>query len=173
MTQALLVIDVQTGTFDGLHCAPMPGGPELIRACQRAIAWARQQALPVIWIQHHEPGGAMDGMGFEIDARLQPLAHEKRVTKRQPSAFEGTALGDNLVALGVTHPVLVGLQSDCCVRATAQAAQARGLNPIVVADAHHTWPNGEHSADAIRSRINQELAQAGIAVLPLADLPTA
>lgn len=162
---SLIVIDVQRAAFVGEWA--MPDGDELVAACQRAIAWARAQGHAVIWVQHHEPGGAFDGEGFAIEPRLAPAADEPRILKTEPSSLTNAALARLLA--GQKRVLLSGLQSDCCVRATALAAHAAGLPVSVIADAHHTWPSEGRSAAAVREAINTELAAAGI---PLTTLDT-
>jgi nicotinamidase-related amidase len=162
----LLVIDVQQAAFTGEWA--MPDGHSLIAACQRAIAWARAQGHAVLWVQHHEPGGAFDGAGFAIEPRLQPAGSEPRILKTEPSSFTNAALAQLLA--GKERVLLCGLQSDCCVRATALAGQQLGLPITVIADAHHTWPSEGRTATQIRDAINTELAAAGIPLTQLANL---
>ena len=167
---ALLVIDVQCGAFDGRLCPPMPDGDALLAACRSAVDWARQQQVPVFWIQHSEPGGPMDGPGFEIDPRLNPGPEEPRFTKTVPNAFEETSLAQALQNAGRSQPILIGLQSDCCIEASTRGAQALGLQPRLVPDAHHTWPDRGLSAEALRDEISQALEHAGVALIPLPQL---
>ena len=163
---ALLVIDVQRAAFLGELA--MPDGDTLVAACQRAIGWARGHGHAVIWVQHHEPGGPFDGHGFAIEDRLAPAADEPRILKTEPSSFSNAALQPLLA--GKRRVLLTGLQSDCCVRATALAGHALGLPVQVVADAHHTWPSEGRSAPALRDAINAELAAAGIPLTTLDSL---
>lgn len=167
---ALLVIDTQRGAFDASLVGDwaMPDGDTLIAACQQAVAWARRTGAAVIWVQHHEADGPMKGDGFAIDPRLQPLPSEPRILKSEPSSFSNTALAPLLA--GKRRVLLAGLQSDCCVRATALAGHAAGQPVTVIADAHHTWPSEGRSANEVRDAINTELAAAGIPLLTLADL---
>ncbi len=155
---ALVVIDTQVGAFTGEWA--MPNGDALIAACGSAAATARERGWPVLWVQHHEPGGPMDGAGFAIDPRLSPAANEPRIVKTEADAFSNAALAALLA--GQDRILLCGLQSDCCVRATAFGGQARGLPVEVLADAHHTWPSEGRSATEVRNRINEELHAAGI-----------
>jgi nicotinamidase-related amidase len=167
---ALLVIDVQCGAFDGRLCPPMPDGDSLVRACEQAIGWARRRGVPVLWIQHSEPSGPMDGPGFDIDPRLTPRPDEARFTKTTPNALEVPSLVQALTQRGVRQPILVGLQSDCCIEGTTLGALALGLQPWVVSDAHHTWPDRGLSAEALRDQISAQLAQAGATLLSLHTL---
>lgn len=171
--QALLVIDTQRGAFDPALVGDwaMPDGDALIAACQGAVAWARGQGAAVIWIQHHEADGPMNGEGFAIDPRLAPAAGEPRILKTEPSSFSNAALAPLLAGKG--RVLLAGLQSDGCVRATALAGQAAGFPVAVIADAHHTWPSEGRTATQVRDAVNAELAAAGIPLLSLAALPLA
>lgn len=155
---ALVVIDTQVGAFTGEWA--MPEGDALIAACQAAVAEARRLGHKVLWVQHHEPGGAMDGAGFAIDPRLAPAGNEPRVVKTEPDAFSNAALAALLQ--GEDRILLCGLQSDCCVRATALGGQALGLPVAVLAHAHHTWPSEGRSATEVRDAINTELHAAGV-----------
>jgi nicotinamidase-related amidase len=155
---ALVVIDVQRGAFSGDW--PMPDGDALVAACRRAVAHARAAGWTLLWVQHHEPGGPMDGTGFAIDPRLDPAPGEARIVKTEPDAFSNAALGALLG--GCSRVLLAGLQSDCCVRATALGGRQRALPVEVIADAHHTWASEGRSALAIRDAVNAELAAAGI-----------
>jgi nicotinamidase-related amidase len=155
---ALVVIDVQVGAFAGKWA--MPDGDTLVAACAAAVADARTQGWPVLWVQHHEPDGPMDGAGFAIDPRLAPAANEPRIVKTEPDAFSNAALAALLS--GQERILLCGLQSECCVRATAFGGQQRGLPMAVLAGAHHTWPSGGKSAAEVRDAVNDELSAAGI-----------
>lgn len=166
MKTALVMIDTQRGAFTGQWA--MPDGDALVAACQQGIAHARAAGWTLIWVQHHEPGGAMDGEGFAIDPRLAPATDEPRILKTEPDAFSNAALGALLQ--GHERILLAGLQSDCCVRATALGGLARQLPVAVLADAHHTWPTEGRSADAIRTAVNTELQAAGVPLTQLAAL---
>lgn len=165
---ALVVIDVQQGAFNGDWAMPAAEQAALITACQQAIAWARAAGHTVLWVQHHEPGGPMDGAGFAIDPRLAPADTEARLLKTEPSAFQNAATAALLA--GHERILLCGLQSECCVRATALAGHALGLPVAVIGDAHHTWPGEGRSAAEIRDAVNTELATAGIPLQLLTDL---
>lgn len=167
---ALLMIDVQCGAFDGRLCPAMPDGDALVAACRQALDWARTQGIPVLWIQHSEPGGPMDGTGFEIDPRLDPWPTEPRFTKTVPNALEVPALVQALHELGCQRPLLAGLQSDCCIEATTRGALALGLQPCVIRDAHHTWPDRGLSATALRDEVSAQLALAGASLIDLHTL---
>ncbi|MEO6277632.1 isochorismatase family protein [Roseateles sp.] len=166
MSAALIIIDTQVGALTGQWA--MPDGDALIAACQSAVAHARAKGWTVIWVQHHEPGGAMDGAGFAIDPRLEPAADEARVLKVEADAFSNAALGQLLS--GYDRILLAGLQSDCCVQATALGGQRRGFPVTLVADAHHTWSRQDLTAAAVRDRVTRELREAGIPLTTLVEV---
>lgn len=166
MSTALVIIDTQVGAFTGQWA--MPDGDALIAACRRAVAHARTRGWTVLWVQHHEVAGAMDGAGFAIDPRLEPADDEARIVKVLPDAFSNAALAQLLA--GHDRILLAGLQSDCCVQATALGGQRRGLPMALLADAHHTWPQQGFTAAAVRDRVNDELRAAGIPLTNLAEV---
>ena len=168
MKTALVIIDTQLGAFTGEWA--MPDGDGLIAACQAAVAHARKHGWTVLWVQHHEPAGAMDGAGFAIDPRLAPAGDEARILKVEPDAFSNAALAQLLSSHD--RILLAGLQSDCCVQATALGGHQRGLPVELVADAHHTWPQQDLSAATVRDEVNRRLREAGIPLTTLAEVLT-
>ncbi|MBW8844958.1 MAG: isochorismatase family protein [Burkholderiales bacterium] len=166
MKTALVIIDTQVGAFTGEWA--MPDGDALVATCRRAVAHARAQGWTVLWVQHHEPAGAMDGAGFAIDPRLEPADGEARIVKVEADAFSNAALAQLLS--GHDRILLAGLQSDCCVQATAAGGKRRGLPVTLVGDAHHTWPQKDLSAIEVRDQVNRQLAEAGVPLTTLAEV---
>ncbi len=58
---ALLVIDLQVGNFE--DAAPVYGGSDLLAKISRLIARARAAGVPVVYVQHCGPEGAIDQPG--------------------------------------------------------------------------------------------------------------
>jgi nicotinamidase-related amidase len=110
----------------------------------------------------------MDGPGFAIDPRLAPATDEPHILKVEPDAFSNAALAPLLA--GHDRILLAGLQSDCCVQATTLGGQQRGFPVTVVADGHHTWPQKELTAAAVRDHVNHELREVGIPLTTLAEV---
>jgi nicotinamidase-related amidase len=171
---ALLVIDVQRGAFDGARCPPIARPRELVEQIGAAIRLARAAALPIVFVQHSEPGGVFaEGTAqFELHEALVPARGELRITKRQSSSFADTRLAAELARLSVREVVLCGLQSEHCVYNTALGALTRDLRTTVLSDAHSTWPTPTETAEAICARINTELVRQGVHLCPTRDLPT-
>jgi len=173
MTRALLLVDLQSGAFDGRHCDPMPDGEPLIATCLQLLAGARRRGEPVVWIQHAEAQRNAPmyrhGAGFAIDARLNPADDEPRIVKTEADAFNGTPLQATLKKLGVDTLVIAGLQSELCVQATAEAALRLGYPTSLIRDGHHTWPKSGHSATEVRKRVNEFLEDAGVTLISARD----
>ena len=129
----LLVVDVQVGVM-----AEAWQAPRVIGNVARVVARAREQGVPVIWVQHanHElqPGTP----AWQWVPALQPAAGEPRIFKRYNSGFEDTTLDAELARLQATHIVLAGAATNWCIRATAYGALERGYDLSLVRDAHTT-----------------------------------
>lgn len=167
---ALVVIDLQRGMFEGAS-GPLDEADALLARVTGMLAKARARGQPVIYVQHD--GGPGDELQrgtplWPIDARVAPKDGEPIVEKTEPSAFERTGMTKLLKARGIDSLVICGAQSDCCVRATAKAAQEAGYGVTVVKDAHSTFDSSEGKAKDLRQAINDELAAAGIELLPAA-----
>lgn len=131
---ALLVVDVQQGVMAGCWDAA-----RVAARVAQAVALARQQPVPVIWVQHADDDKRLPGSAaWQWVQALQPAPDETRVHKRHNSAFEQTPLEDELARLGISHLVLCGAATNWCIRATAYAALERGYDLTLVADAHTT-----------------------------------
>jgi nicotinamidase-related amidase len=131
---ALLVVDVQQGVMAGCWDAP-----RVVGCVAQAVALARQQPMPVIWVQHADDDELLPGSAaWQWVPALQPAPDEIRVHKRHNSAFEQTPLEGELARLGISHLVLCGAATNWCIRATAYAALERGYDLTLVADAHTT-----------------------------------
>ncbi len=132
---ALVVIDVQVGVV--ATCADVQG---VISRISSLVSRARDAVAPVIWVQHADDYYLVrDSKEWELAPGLpEPLADEVRVYKRFRDSFTAPELEEELHARGVRHLVLVGAQSDYCVRTTAQSAAVRGYAVTVPRDAHTT-----------------------------------
>ena len=57
------------------------------------------------------------------------------ITKSKASAFTNPALENLLKKSSIRHVILLGVMTEACVRATAQAARSRELRVTLVSDA--------------------------------------
>jgi nicotinamidase-related amidase len=75
---------------------------------------------------------------WRIVPELAPDDAEPLVEKSYGDSFEDTNLESVLSGLGVGRLVVVGAQTDACIRSTLHGAFARGYDATLVSDAHTT-----------------------------------
>jgi nicotinamidase-related amidase len=73
-----------------------------------------------------------------IVPELAPAEAEPLVEKNYGDSFEDTTLETVLGGLGVGRLVVVGAQTDACIRSTLHGAFVRGYDATLVGDAHTT-----------------------------------
>jgi nicotinamidase-related amidase len=130
---ALLIVDAQVGVLDGTW-----NTDAVIQAVVRSVDRAREQKVPVLWVQHESDELVPGTAAWQWAPCLLPAAGEPQFGKRFNSSFEQTPLEEHLARLGVTELVLAGAMTNWCIRATAYAALERGYDLTLVGDAHTT-----------------------------------
>jgi nicotinamidase-related amidase len=130
---ALLVVDVQTGVVAGAH-----ERDAVVARIGTLVEQARQERVPVVWVQHSDEQLARETDDWRIVPELSPADTEPLVEKGYGDSFEDTTLEAVLSGLGVGRLVVVGAQTDACIRSTIHGAFARGYDAILVSDAHTT-----------------------------------
>jgi len=163
----VIVIDLQTGMFNGVLEPPLANADRLVPKARAVIAWARASGRPLAFVRHDGPAGdplAPGEPGWPVWPELGQAAGEPTFGKSVGDAFSNPALG---AWVGDAEEViLLGAQTENCVADTVQGALARGLRVTVVGDAHGTWDWGGETADQIIARKNEEFAAAGARVVP-------
>jgi nicotinamidase-related amidase len=129
---ALLVVDVQTGVVADAY-----NRDAVVANVSRLVDQARAQQVPVVWVQDSLEGGTGSDQ-WQIVPELSPAEAEPLVHKDYGDAFEATELESVLAGLGIGRLVVVGAQTDMCIRSTLHGALARGYDATLVADAHTT-----------------------------------
>jgi nicotinamidase-related amidase len=130
---ALVVIDVQRGVVEGSH-----ERDAVVANIGGLVERAREQQVPVVWVQHSNQGMERGSDEWQIVPELTPGDAEPRIEKTYGDAFEDTALESVLSELRVGRLVVVGAQTDMCIRSTLHGAFARGYDATLVSDAHTT-----------------------------------
>jgi nicotinamidase-related amidase len=138
---ALLVIDVQTGVVEGAH-----ERDSVVANVGSLVDKAREEDVPVVWVQHSSEGLAKGTDNWRIVPELAPDDAEPLVDKSYPDSFEETVLESVLSGLGVGRLVVVGAQTDECIRSTLHGAIVRGYDATLVSDAHTTEDQSEWGA---------------------------
>jgi nicotinamidase-related amidase len=130
---ALLVVDVQNGVVEGA-----PERDTVVANVGRLVEKARREQVPVVWVQHSDGQLARGSDDWRIVSELTPNDAEPLIEKNYGDSFEDTSLETVLSDLGVGRLVVVGAQTDACIRSTLHGAFARGYDATLVSDAHTT-----------------------------------
>jgi nicotinamidase-related amidase len=130
---ALLVVDVQNGVVEGAH-----ERDGVVANVGGLVEKARQEGVPVVWVQHSDEGLERGSDAWRIVPELTPGDAEPLIEKNYGDSFEATPLETVLSGLGVGRLVVVGAQTDACIRSTLHGALVRGYDATLVSDAHTT-----------------------------------
>jgi nicotinamidase-related amidase len=109
---------------------------QIIKNIGRAVAKARSNGVPVLWVQHSDDELVYDSPDWQFVPELSPVESEMLIHKQFNSSFEQTSLEEALTQLGANHIVLVGAATNWCIRATAHGALDRGYHLTLIEDAH-------------------------------------
>ncbi|GLS39241.1 isochorismatase [Mesorhizobium tianshanense] len=161
----LIVIDLQTGMFDGVAEPPIHDADGIAARTRALIDWARRDGRKVAFVRHDGPAGdplAPGEPGWPVWPALGQACDEPTFAKTVRDAFSNAALGEWVAGQGAGEVVLVGAQTDFCVAATVKGAFALGLGVTVVSDAHSTLDSANETAGQIIARHNAAFADAGV-----------
>ena len=135
---ALLVVDVQKDVVGGAH-----ERDAVVANVGSLVEKARKENVPVVWVQHSDEELVKGSDGWRIVPELAPSNAEPLVHKSYGDSFEDTNLETVLSDLEVGSLLVVGAETDACIRSTIHGALARGYDATLVSDAHTT---GDKSA---------------------------
>ncbi|MGD8813381.1 MAG: cysteine hydrolase family protein [Anaerolineales bacterium] len=155
---ALIVLDTQVNMFDEEFCVHDPEG--ILSRIETLISSAKQAKNPVFFVRNNGGEGDPDAPGspgWEIHPRIKPASDKHVIDKTSPNAFEGTNLQDLLQGLGVEELVIVGMQTEMCVRSTCLAALDKGFEVTLAEDGHTTFDFEDQSAFKSILQLNEEL----------------
>jgi nicotinamidase-related amidase len=138
---ALLVVDVQNGVVGGLHQRDA-----VVANVATLVEKARRERVPVVWVQHNDKQLTPGSDDWRIVPELDPGGAEPQVQKKYGDSFEDTTLETVLSGLGVGRLIVVGAETDACIRSTLHGAFARGYDATLVKDAHTTSDQTEWGA---------------------------
>ena len=177
MRQALIVIDMQQGSFT--ETSPRHGSAGLVQRLNRLAARVRAAGGTVVFVQHDGPDGDPhhpDAPGWHLLPDLEVRDGDVVVHKTACDSFLGTTLDEVLAAHGIGRVIVTGCATDYCVDTTVRSALARGIPTVVPADGHTTADRPYLSAAKIIEHHNAVwsdfIAPAGPAiVVPCAEVP--
>jgi nicotinamidase-related amidase len=133
---ALLVVDVQTGVVEGTH-----ERDAVVANIGSLVEKARREQVPVIWVQQVDERLVKDSDAWRIVPELAAGDADPLIDKSYADSFEDTTLESVLSGLGVGRLLVVGAQTDECIRSTLHGAIVRGYDATLVSDAHTTEDN--------------------------------
>lgn len=158
--QALLVIDVQVGIARGkdMHA----GWPKILGNIVDLIARARENELPVVFVQHD--GGPGDLLqpgrdGWALCPELGVLPSDIIVRKDACDSFFDTSLESVLRERGIQRLIVAGCMTEYCVDTSVRRAVSLGFDVTLAADAHGTWNSPTLNADQVIDHHNRLLDQ--------------
>lgn len=138
---ALLVVDVQNGVVAGAH-----ERDAVVANISSLVERARRERVPVVWVQHSDEQLSQGSDDWQLVPELSRDEAEPLVEKNYGDSFEDTSLESVLAGLGVGRLVVVGAQTDACIRSTLHGAFVRGYDATLVGDAHTTEDQTEWGA---------------------------
>jgi nicotinamidase-related amidase len=130
---ALVVVDAQNQVIGDAWSRDA-----VVATIRDLVVSARAAGAPVVWIQQTDEEFVEGTAGWDLVEGLEPAEGEPRLQKAYNDSFEGTGLDDVLADAGAGHVIVVGGQTDACIRATLYGALHRGYDATLVADAHTT-----------------------------------
>ncbi len=130
---ALLVIDMQNGVIKEAH-----NRDAVVANIGRLVEKARRERVAVVWVQHSDEQLAKGNNEWRIVSELTPGDAEPLIEKNYGDSFEETNLETVLSRLRVGRLVVVGAQTDACIRSTLHGAFVRGYDVTLVSNAHTT-----------------------------------
>ena len=140
---ALVVIDVQNDVVAAAH-----ERDAVVGRIRSLVDRAREEQVPVVWVQHADEDLAHGSDGWRIVPELSPAPSEPVVDKSYGDSFEDTRLEHVLAGLEVGRLVVTGAQTDACIRSTLHGALVRGYDATLVSDAHTTEDHSQWGAPA-------------------------
>jgi len=165
--RTLLMIDVQRNML--LRPQPVPDARAVGSKIARILQQARSSGAMVVHVRNNGGKDDPDAPGTTGWELVHDAAgSEAVIDKRTPNSFAGTELGSLLA--DARDLVIVGMQSEYCVRETSLAALEQGFTVVLPRGAHATYGNRQRSAAQIAAAVEDELLQAGAQIIDADDV---
>lgn len=157
---ALLIIDMQCGLY---HAPDKPWQREqLLSNIASLVDRARSSNTLVLAARHTGPADSPIAAGSQLWQLLPELALEQHdallFNKTRPSCFQDTELAALLAQHDIQRLIICGMKTQYCVDSTVRAAAERGLQCVLVADAHSCADTPQLPASKIVAHHNATLA---------------
>jgi nicotinamidase-related amidase len=151
--KTLIVIDMQNAWLanPAKPCCDTAGVVERIN---HAAASVRAEGGRVVFVQHADDEAVAGSDAWKIISTLTVCPEDATVDKRACDAFAETSLAQELAVNGSDPLYICGFATEFCVDTTVRAAASRGMNVVVLDDAHTTSNRPHLTADAIIAHHN-------------------
>ena len=150
MTSALIVIDMQQGSFG--DATPRHDAAGLVARLNLLGQSVRAKGGTVVFIQHDGPPGDPhhpNQPGWRLLPDLEVRPQDTVIHKTSCDSFLDTRLDAFLRDAAIERLIVTGCATDYCVDTTVRSALARGWPTIVPADGHTTSNRPHLSATKI------------------------
>ncbi len=157
---ALLIIDVQSGMYNGKRIAPIFEGVEKMEKIRHVLEKARSKEIVLIYIKHNGDQGhplEKGSEGWRIQKQVSPKEEELVIEKSYPDSFQDTQLLEVLTNLSVSNLYIIGNQTEYCIDSTCRSGFSKGFRVILIEDCHSTWDTNTLSAAQIIQHHNDTL----------------
>jgi len=139
MTHALIIIDMQQGSFGA--ATPRHDAAALVDRLNKLADAVRAKSGAVVFVQHDGPPGDPhhpDLPGWRLLEDLDVRPADTIIRKTSCDAFLDTTLDEFLRSRSIDRLIVTGSATDYCVDTTVRSALARGYPTTVPADGHTT-----------------------------------
>ena len=167
----VIVVDLQTGMFDGRVAPPLYDADGLVARVRKILSWARQSGRGVAFMQQNSPPPdqlSPGQPGFPIWPALGQAADEPTFAKTLENSFSSAALREWVKDLRTDEVIVIGAATNHCVKSTVAGAIEQGLKVTVVSDAHST--GGRPTAPEIIAEHNAMFVAAGARLVTTDEL---
>ena len=130
---AVIVVDVQNEVVANAY-----DRDAIVARIAGVVARARDEGVPVVWVQQTDDDLPEGSEAWAIVPELSPEGDEARILKEFGDSFESTPLESVLAERKVGRVVVLGAQTDACIRSTIHGAFVRGYDTTLVSDGHTT-----------------------------------
>ena len=128
---AVLIMDFQQRIIANVATEPAA----VVENAAKALAGARQAAIPVIYVVHRGGPFAEYAPDVELHEGVAPAEGELVITKVRPGPFSTTALDVTLREMGKDNLVIMGVATSGCVLSSVRWAVDINYSFIVLSDA--------------------------------------
>lgn len=151
--KTLLVIDMQNAWLanPARLCFDTAGVVERIN---HAAACVRAEGGRVVFVQHADEEATVGSDAWKVLPTLKMCREDASVDKRACDSFADTTLAQELAVNGSDPLYICGFATEFCHDTTVRAAASRGMNVVVLSDAHTTSNRPHLGAEAIIAHHN-------------------